>query len=262
MKQITSQQNPLFKELKQLAQSSSARRKSGKTILDGIHLAQMYLKSDTRPLLCAFTATAQTHEEAKEVIEACWNNGVECIELSEANYRVLSPVEHGVGLLFVIKTPQKAWNETLTTSALLIDGIQDPGNLGTILRTAVATGVDRIFCSPHTVAAWSPKVMRAGMGAHFSLNIYENIELERVIDTAKVSIVATSSHAAETLYEADLNRMVAWLVGNEGQGVAEPLMKKATLQVSIPQSMDIESLNVSVATAVCLYEQLRQCRFG
>lgn len=261
MKHITSDKNPVFKELKQLATSSSARRKSGKTIVDGAHVAHAYLEKFGMPELCAFTANAQENTETHELIRCCWDGGVECVELSLAHYRDVSPVENGVGLLFVIKTPHKKFTDRLQTSALLLDGVQDPGNLGTMLRTAAAAGVTQIFCSPDTVAAWSPKVVRAGMGAHFSLDIYENADLSQVIELSDVEIIATSSHATEAIYEANLQRPIAWLFGNEGQGVDEELLQKATKQLAIPHAGDMESLNVSVATAVCLFEQMRQQKY-
>lgn len=262
MKQITSDKNPLYKELKQLATSSSARRKAGKTLLDGAHVATAYMAKFNMPELCAFTASARENAETNEIIQKCWDGGVDCVELSNAHYRELSPVENGVGLLFVIKTPFKTVKNRLTESALLLDGLQDPGNMGTILRTAAAAGVTQIFCSPSTVAAWSPKVVRAAMGAHFVIDIYENANLSQVIELSDVAIAATSSHASETIYQAKLNQPIAWLLGNEGQGVGEDLLQKATMQLAIPHAGDMESLNVSVATAVCLFEQMRQQKFS
>lgn len=262
MKQITSNRNPLYKELKQLATNSGARRKAGKTLLDGVHVTQAYQQKFGKPELCAFTAAAKADPEAGKIIQQCWDSGVDCVELSNAHYRELSPVENGVGLLFVIKTPFKTVKSRLTESALLLDGLQDPGNMGTILRTAAAAGVTQIFCSPSTVAAWSPKVVRAAMGAHFVLDIYENVDLSQAIELSDVAIAATSSHARETIYQANLNQPIAWLFGNEGQGVNEKLLQKATMRLTIPHAGDMESLNVSVATAVCLFEQMRQQKFA
>lgn len=262
MKQVTSHKNPLFKELKQLAFSSSARRKASKTLLDGVHITQMYLEQFGMPLVCAFTAAAREHTETGKIIQHCWDSGVECVELSETVYRELSPVEHGVGLLFVIKTPFRTIRERLETSALLLDGVQDPGNMGTMLRTAAAVGVKKIFCSADTVAVWSPKVLRAGQGAHFVLDIYENANLAQVIGLSDIPVIATNPHAAKTLYETDLDSEVAWLFGSEGRGVSEELLQKVALQVAIPHTGDIESLNVAMAAAVCLFEQQRQQKFA
>lgn len=262
MKTISSDKNPLFKELKQLATSSSARRKANRTLLDGVHVAQAYMEKFGKPELCAFTASARENTETDTIIQKCWDNGVDCLELSEANYRLLSPVENGVGLLFVIKTPFKTMKDRLKESALLLDGLQDPGNMGTILRTATATGITKVFCSPETVAAWSPKVVRAAMGAHFVLDIYENVDLAVAIELSDIEVVATSSHVTKSIYEADLNKPIAWLLGNEGQGVSDDLLKFTTRRLMIPHVGEVESLNVAVAAAVCLFEQMRQQNYS
>ena len=116
----------------------------------------------------------------------------------------------------------------LTQSAVLLDQLQDPGNLGSILRSAAAAGIRQIYCSPGTVFAWSPKVLRAGMGAHFLLEIFENQDLAALARATRIPVLATSSHARQTLYETDLKRPVAWLFGHEGQGVRPELLALAS----------------------------------
>ncbi|TFV94920.1 RNA methyltransferase, partial [Oxalobacteraceae bacterium OM1] len=113
-------------------------------------------------------------------------------------------------------------------------------------------------CGQGTAFAWSPKVLRAGMGAHFLLEIVEHADLEAVITASRVPVLATSSHATRRVYEVDLRRPVAWLFGHEGQGVSERLLALAREQVAIPHAGDMESLNVAACAAVCLFEQLRQ----
>jgi TrmH family RNA methyltransferase len=106
--------------------------------------------------------------------------------------------------------------------------------------------------------SWSPKVLRAGMGAHFVLNIVENVNLASLIRSSTIPVLATSSHVAQSLYDTDLTRPVAWLFGHEGQGVADELMSLATHQVTIPQRPGVESLNVAASAAICFFEQVRQ----
>ncbi|HJV82683.1 RNA methyltransferase [Noviherbaspirillum sp.] len=258
MKIISSRENPLYKELKLLATSSQARRKSARTLLDGIHLCQTYLQNVGMPPMCILSENSFAHAEVADIVRQCESAHVPCIELPDALYQTLSQVEHGVGLLFVIDTPQTAVPEKLTRSAVLLDRLQDPGNLGSILRSAAAAGIESVFCGKGTALAWSPKVLRAGMGAHFLLKIHENVDLVALLRHATIPILATSSHASQRIYDLDLSQPVAWLFGHEGQGVSEDLLGMATSQVAIPHLGSVESLNVAASAAVCFFEQVRQ----
>lgn len=258
MKRISSRDNALYKELKQLAGSAQSRRKAGRSLLDGIHLAQAFLEQGRHPEICVVADSVQYHAEVAPLLARCAAAGSQCIALPDALYQALSQVENGIGLLLVIATPQPVAPRQLTASAVLLDGLQDPGNLGSILRSAAAAGIRQIFCSSGTVAAWSPKVLRAGMGAHFLLEIYENADLSALCEDSSVPVLATSSHAQQTIYQADLGADVAWLFGHEGQGVSQALLNAASAQVMIPHLGEMESLNVAAAAAVCFFEQVRQ----
>jgi TrmH family RNA methyltransferase len=178
--------------------------------------------------------------------------------LPDALFGAVSQVEHGVNLLFLVETPSPVKPQALTVSAVLLDGVQDPGNVGSILRSAGAAGITQVFCSAGTAFCWSPKVLRAAMGAHFVLEIFENVDLAALIDASSISVLAMSGYAEQKLYEVDLRGPVAWLLGHEGQGVASDLMARATHRVVIPHAGQVESLNVAAAAAVCFFEQLRQ----
>lgn len=258
MKPISSRDNPLYKELKQLAGSGAARRKAGRTLLDGVHLAQSYLQTAGQPLLCIASESGRANPEVAAIIVQCDAARTQCIVLPDALYAGLSQVEHGVGLLFAIATPQPVPPPALALSAVLLDNLQDPGNLGSILRSAAAAGIRQIYCSAGTASAWSPKVLRAGMGAHFLLDIYENVDLPAIAQHAAVPVLATSSYAQTSLFQVDLRQPVAWLFGHEGQGVAQDLLDCATTQIVIPHLGAMESLNVAAAAAVCFFEQVRQ----
>jgi TrmH family RNA methyltransferase len=258
IKPISSRDNPLYKELKHLASSSQARRKAGRTLLDGVHLCEAYLQYIGAPPLCVVSETGLAHQEVAAIVARCEAASARCIMLPDTLYGALSQVESGVGLLFVIDTPQTAMPETLTESAVMLDNLQDPGNLGSILRSAAGAGIKHVFCSKGTVFAWSPKVLRAGMGAHFLLNIVENVDLAAVLATSDVPVLATSSHAKQRLYDLDLKRPTAWLFGHEGQGVHGDLLGLATHQIAIPHLGAIESLNVAASAAICFFEQVRQ----
>nr|WP_217344416.1 RNA methyltransferase [Noviherbaspirillum sp. L7-7A]MBV0878563.1 RNA methyltransferase [Noviherbaspirillum sp. L7-7A] len=256
VKFISSRDNPLYKELKQLATSSQARRRARRTLLDGVHLCGAYLAQRGLPVLCVVGDGAQSNPEVAAVLARC--DDVQCVVLPDALYHALSQVENGIDLLFVIDTPQAEFVGTLTGDAVLLDNLQDPGNLGSILRSAAAAGIRSVYCSAGTAFAWSPKVLRAGMGAHFGLEIHEQVDLAALLSSSAIPVLATSSHAEARIYDVDLRRNVAWLFGHEGQGVSEPLMALASQRVSIPHLGEMESLNVAASAAVCLFEQVRQ----
>ncbi len=258
MKSITSRDNPLYKELRQLAGSSQARRKAGRTLLDGVHLCEAYLQHVGKPALCVVAETAHSHPEIAHLLQRCSDAQVPCLSLSATLYQALSQVEHGKGPLFLVDTPQAGMPDSLEHDALLLDGLQDPGNMGSILRSAAAAGIVDVFCSRKTVFAWSPKVLRAGMGAHFVLQIRENVDLVELMTRARIPLLATSSHASVRIYDMDLRMPVAWAFGHEGQGISAELMQLAKQRVAIPHLGAVESLNVAASAAVCLFEQLRQ----
>ncbi len=258
MKTISSRENALYKELKHLAGSSQARRKAGRTLLDGVHLCQTYLQLRGAPPQCIVSSSALGHAEALDLVNRCEALQTECIVLPDSLYAPLSQVEHGVGILFVIDTPQRAVPDTLLASAVLLDQLQDPGNVGSILRSAAAAGITEVYCSPGTAFCWSPKVLRAAMGAHFVLDIVENVDLSALIKTSSIAVLATSGYAEQCLYDMDLRQPVAWLLGHEGQGVSLALLAQATHRVAIPHRGQVESLNVAACAAVCFFEHLRQ----
>jgi TrmH family RNA methyltransferase len=262
MKLITSKNNAFYREIKQLAGNARVRRKTGHTILDGVHLCQSYLLHIGNPLFCVVNELSKNHPEIAEILEQCHARAVPCMILRDFLYEEISQVEEGVGILFVIEPPVYPVQEKITQTAVLLDRIQDPGNLGSILRSASAAGIGEVFCSEGTASAWSPRVLRAGMGAHFMIRIYENTDMEKLMDNSVVSVVATLPAAEKPLYEIDLNRPIAWLFGHEGQGVSAQLLAKADIALRVPHAGQQDSLNVAACAAVCFFEQLRQKRAG
>lgn len=257
-KLISSRDNPLLKELKHLAGSSQARRRAGQTLLDGVHLCEAYLQHVGMPQRCIVSVSGEVNPEVAAILARCDVAQVSIVVLPDALYQSLSQVEHGVGLLFVIETPTPTAPGRVTKTAVLLDNLQDPGNLGSILRSAAAAGIQSVYCGPGTAFAWSPKVLRAGMGAHFLLDIHEDVDLAALLGAVRIPVMATSSHATRTLYEADLRQPLCWLFGHEGQGVAPALLEKATMTLAIPHPGAVESLNVAASAAVCFFEQVRQ----
>ena len=144
-------------------------------------------------------------------------------------------------------------------ATVVLDRVQDAGNLGSMLRSAAAFGTAQVIALKGCAALWSPKVLRAGMGAHFALHLLEAVD-ESALDALRVPLVATSSHAEHSIVDADLPLPCAWVFGHEGQGVAPTLIERCVLQVTIPQPGGEESLNVAAAAAVCLYESARRAQ--
>jgi TrmH family RNA methyltransferase len=258
MKSISSRDNAQYKELKLLATSSQARRKAGRTLLDGVHLCESWLQLRGLPEQCIVSDSGLRNPEIVAIVAKLEAQHAHCLQFPDALYEALSQVEHGVGMMFLVATPEKAVPDALTVNAVLLDNVQDPGNVGSILRSAAAAGIREVYCSPGTAFCWSPKVLRAAMGAHFVLDIHENVELAPLLAYARIATLATSGYAKQVLYEVDLKRPVAWIFGHEGQGVSDQLLSLAKQQVVIPHLGKVESLNVAACAAVCFFEQVRQ----
>jgi TrmH family RNA methyltransferase len=258
MKTITSRDNAAYKEFKHLATSSQARRKAGRTLLDGVHLCQAWLDLRGAPAHCIVAESSLANPEVAAIVDRCERQHAHVTSLPDALYNALSQVEHGVGVLFLIDTPHVDAPKALTVSSVLLDNVQDPGNVGSILRSAAAAGIKQVFCAPGTAFCWSPKVLRAAMGAHFVLDIFENVDLPMLVRDATIPVLATSGYADKRIYDADLRGPVAWVLGHEGQGVSDELLNLASQRVVIPHLGKVESLNVAACAAVCFFEQLRQ----
>jgi TrmH family RNA methyltransferase len=260
VKAITSRDNPLYKRLKALAGSTAQQRRSGHALLEGLHLASAYLDAAGQPETCVVTEGALQHEEARQIVGRI--DPAHVHTLPDALFGQLSSVVHGVGMVLLVEKLEPSLPERITGTCLVLDGIQDAGNVGSILRSAAAAGVQHVFCAPGTVYAWSSKVLRSGMGAHFLLGIYEDVEPAALTSllAPEVQVTITDSHGAKAIYDADLSGPVAWVMGNEGAGVSSFWRDRATLRVTIPQPGGMESLNVAAAAAVCIFEQCRQQR--
>lgn len=253
MKLIQSRDNAFFKQLKKLAESGRERRKAGQTLLDGVHLVQAFEKAfgPLETLVVAESALA-----AGEV--ANYVAGRETVVLVDALMRDLGLVDTPSGLLAIAPMPASSGSVRFDQDAILLDGVQDPGNLGTLLRTAAASGICQALLSPGCASAWSPKVLRAGQGAHFALSIHEGVDLLAVMADYAGTTAVTCLDGATSLYEACWSGPVAWVFGAEGQGVRRELIDAATLRIKIPMPGAVESLNVAAAAAICLFEAVRR----
>lgn len=258
MKIISSRDNAQYKELKHLATSAHALRKAGRTLLDGVHLCETWLQLRGQPEQCIVSDSGLRHPEVVALVARLEAGHGRVLQLPDALYEPLSQVEHGVGIMFLVEMPRPAVPGALTANAVLLDNVQDPGNVGSILRSAAAAGIREVYCSPGTAFCWSPKVLRAAMGAHFVLELHENVALAPLLSDAKIATLATSGYAQQKLYDVELNRPVAWVFGHEGQGVSDELLSLARHKIVIPHLGQVESLNVAACAAVCFFEQVRQ----
>lgn len=260
MKQITSRDNPTVKHLYALATSARDRRKHGQTLLDGAHLLGVALERGQALSLIVVSESGRAQPEVAALLARCADE--QCIELPDRLFAHVSPVDSPSGVLAVMALPEASAAALLTDTCVVLDAVQDPGNLGTILRTAAAVGVPDVVLTPGCAQAWSPRVLRAAMGAHFGLRIREGVEAAEALRDFPGDILAADLRDSVALYALDLRGPVAWLFGSEGQGLSAGVAALATRRVLIPMPGGMESLNVGVAAGVCLFEQLRQQRSG
>jgi TrmH family RNA methyltransferase len=241
---ITSAANPLLKDLRRLTQDGSAYRRLGRIWLEGDHLCDAALKRGVKPQVLVI-AESLSHEQlwfghaAREVI------------LPDAVFASLSSLESPARVGFVVDAPH-APEIAANTPTVILDRLQDAGNVGSVLRSAAAFGFTQVIAIKGTAALWSPKVLRAGMGAHFALSLVESVEGAQ-LDALEVPLVATSSHGGEFLHEARLPWPCGWLLGHEGKGLDPKLAQRAAFSVRIAQPGGEESLNVAAAAAICLH---------
>ncbi|MEO7887623.1 MAG: RNA methyltransferase [Polaromonas sp.] len=243
---ITSRDNPLVKELRKLSQDSTAYRKQGRVWLEGDHLCRAALARGLKPALAVFC------ESFWPLAPAEWAQAaIKTIVIPDALLPEISGLESPAQMGFVLNLPAGTGLRP-DVASIILDRVQDAGNVGSILRSAAAFGFSQVIALKGTAALWSPKVLRAGMGAHFALQLVEGVEPEALAALA-IPIVVTSSHQGSLLHQQKLPMPCAWAMGHEGQGVSDELMAKAALKVRIDQPGGEESLNVAAAAAICLY---------
>jgi TrmH family RNA methyltransferase len=258
MKPISSAANPRYKALRSLAQSSQARRRTGLTVLDGVHLAAAYREHVGMPRSIAVSRSGLANPEVRAVLDTM--SEVETLALTDALFEALSSVATPTGIVAVVETPRPRAASQGVDACVMLEDLQDPGNLGSILRSCAAAGVKHVWLSKRSVHAWSPRVLRAGMGAHFMLSLYEDADLLAAARDFPGTLLATRARAERTVFDIDLTGRVGFLFGNEGAGLSAALLRAAQSVVSIPMPGKAESLNVAAAAAVCLFERVRQLR--
>jgi TrmH family RNA methyltransferase len=253
---VRSRENPLFQRLRRLATSARARREEGNALLDGAHLVTAW--RETRRPVDLLVASESGLDRAEVAALFDRTTAAERVILADALFDAVAQVVTPAGILAVVRTPVPEALPAAPVDCVLLEGVQDPGNVGSILRSAAAAGIRHILFDPACAAPWSPKVLRAGQGAHFVLALHERQDLAAFGGAFKGILATTQPRGGETIYEVDLSGPVAWAFGAEGSGVSAALAAACRLRLSIPMPGGVESLNVAAAAAICLFEQVRQ----
>lgn len=270
MKLIESRANPLFKTL--MRQFRHAGKPGQSIWLEGPHLCEMWQAHQGMPDWLVFEQSRQADPGLGALLANVEQGRQLC--LSADLFQSISSVQSHQGVLMVAQPPRLSAPIPLDCATVMLDRLQDPGNVGTILRTCAAVGIKQVVCSPGTAAVWSPKVLRSAQGAHFLLQVHESVELMSILahtqanpplaprmKNRRLPVLATTLETSDSLFDTTLPAQAIWLFGNEGQGVAPELLALADQRIQIEHAQPaVESLNVASAVAICLFEQWRQHR--
>lgn len=249
---VTSRDNPALVRLRKLGMDATGYRKTGSLWVEGDHLIRAALLRGWQPALVVLTEGAMQ----APALAALAESAPRALVVPSALFKGLSGLESPaqIGAEFTLPTAPAI---DASAASVVLDRLQDAGNVGAILRSAAALGFRQVLAVKGTAALWSPKVVRAGMGAHFGLSLVEGLAPDD-LQALAVPLIATSSYASESLERVALPWPCAWVMGHEGQGVSEALMARCSTTVRIPQPGGEESLNVAAAAAICLYESRRR----
>jgi RNA methyltransferase, TrmH family len=244
---IHSRDNPFVKDLRRLAQDSTAYRKQGRVWLEGDHLCRAAMARGRHPAIAVFSESFWPLAQVEWELAA-----TKVIVLADALFTDISGLESPARMGFILDMPEPALLQS-GMSTVVLDRVQDAGNVGSILRSASAFGFRQVVAIKGSAALWSPKVLRAGMGAHFAVDLIEGVGADD-LQALELPILVTSSHAGECLHRAALPWPCAWVMGHEGQGVSAILEARAAMRIRIAQPGGEESLNVAAAAAICLHQ--------
>ena len=258
MKTIASRDNPAFRAMARLASSAPERRKRGLTVLDGAHLVGAFLDAGHAVDSLMVGRSALEAPEVARLVGRVPQSAVTVV--ADKLFEGLSTVDSSTGLIAAVAAPKGKPIPADADLVVLLEDVQVPGNVGTLLRSAAAAGAAHVGLSAGCAFAWSLKTVRAGMGAHFGLNIAEGVDLVAFLAAYRGTSVALAGAAGRSLYEIDLRGPVAIEVGAEGAGLSAAVREAAAVAARIPMPGPMESLNAAVAGSLALFEALRQRR--
>jgi RNA methyltransferase, TrmH family len=251
---ITSGQNSKIKLVRALLGRAKERRDANAFVIEGVRLVEEAANGDWRFEIVLYDQSLS--ERGNSLVERLISRGVEVEEVSQNLMKSLSETEIPQGVLAVLKVSSLPVSQS-PDFILIPDQIRDPGNLGTLLRTAAAAGVQAVLLPPETTDAFAPKVVRAGMGAHFRLPIHPMTWDEIKVQTKGLQIFLADMDG-QSCWKTDFRQPLALIIGGEAEGASEEARKLATQKISIPMAGHVESLNAGVAGSVLMFEVVRQ----
>jgi RNA methyltransferase, TrmH family len=246
---IRSRDNPRFKRWAKLARDTRFRKKERRALIEGPNLVSALLDRGWKPL-CVLVREGAAHDP--EIQQLLKKAKMEPVELSESVFDATVDTETPQGIAAEIEIPES--RKDTQGSCIFLEGIQDAGNVGAIIRSAAAFGAGEVILDSACADPWSPKALRAGMGGHFSLAIRNVGTLDKEFATFPGKLLCTVAREGVSLAKADLSGRLGWVLGSEGKGVSAQALKEADQKITIPTAPGTESLNVAAAAAICLYE--------
>jgi len=255
---VESRHNERLREVARLIASSRDRRKSGRCVLEGAHLVSVYCDRIGAPETLIVVDDALARNEVAHLVARAPPSRTAVI--ARSLFAQIATLPADIGVLAVVATPRPSQTPP-ANFCLLLEDVQDPGNVGSLIRTAAAAGVEQVLLSRHCAFAWSPKVLRAAQGAHFLTTLVEDVDLAAWVGTFHAAggrVFAADVAAGTALYDADLRGRLAVVIGSEGSGLSENLLARVDQRITIPMAAGSESLNAAAAAAVVLFEAVRQ----
>lgn len=252
MTALTSKDNPRVRHWRKLAEDPRYRRAQKRALVEGPHLLAAALEHGHKPVALLTTEEGAADAEISRLIG---RSGLRPFFLAESVFRHIVDAENPRGVAAEIAIPEADRKDALRT--VFLEGVQDPSNVGAIVRSAAAFGVGKVVLDRGCADPWSPKALRAGMGGHFALQISETKDLGADIEAFKGTVACTVPRGGVALGEVPLNRSLAWIFGGEGRGLSDRTIRRADLRVTIAMANGTESLNVAAAAAICFYETFK-----
>ena len=250
---LSSRDNPKVKRWSKLAQDPRYRRSERRALIEGPHVLAAALEHGCKPIAVLATEEGAADPEIYQLID---RSGVRPVLLSKGVLRAIVDAETPQGVAAEIAIP--AASDELGNRVAFLEGVQDPGNVGAIIRSAAAFAVQTLVLDQDCADPWSPRALRAGMGGHFAIQLRQEASIGPALDAFKGALVATVPRDGSDLRDAPLQGSIAWLFGAEGRGLSEATLRRATSRVRIPLTPGVESLNVAATAAICFYEATRK----
>ncbi|HEX2650981.1 MAG TPA: RNA methyltransferase [Burkholderiales bacterium] len=252
---LTSRQNKLVQRWRELSLEGKARKRERAALLEGAHLVTAALNAGVPVRQLILSPKGQGKPEHASAVR---HFGRDPLVVSDSVFGFISDTESPAGIAAEIEIPAAKPDLAASAGCIFLESVQDPGNVGGILRSAAAFGIRDAVLGQGCADPWSPKALRAAMGAHFSLRIAPDADLEKVVGTFGGTLVCTAPREGTPIAQAELPARIGWIFGTEGKGVTRSLAARAALKVTIPMAGLAESLNVGAAAAICFYEASRR----